>query len=162
MPIDICFSRYGAHRYAGQCIWQKNLEPDVALLAASYGGAAAGHPTAGGGQWAAEHGRAGRARGQGHRASSVGARTQDGQSGRRGRRAGAGVLMAELGAVRDGGEGGGAGAPAAALDIANQMFDRRARAIHILAPHYHPTPPAGIFPLPSQHPPLIGRTGNPK
>ena len=25
VPMDISFTRYGGHRYAGQCIWQKNL-----------------------------------------------------------------------------------------------------------------------------------------
>ena len=47
VPVGMYFVRYGGHRYAGQCIWQKNLEPDEALLAASYGGADVYHSAAG-------------------------------------------------------------------------------------------------------------------
>ena len=50
VPVDKCFTRYGGHRYAGQCIWQKNLEPDAALLAVSHGGADVHNPAAGPGR----------------------------------------------------------------------------------------------------------------
>ena len=46
VPNDTCLMRYGGHRHAGQRIWQKNLEPDAALLAASNGGDNVDHPAA--------------------------------------------------------------------------------------------------------------------
>ena len=50
VPTDKCIMRYGGHKYADQCIWQKNSDPDVALLAASHGGADVDHSAAGPGR----------------------------------------------------------------------------------------------------------------